>query len=193
MANIVRFRTIWNNFPGAPGYTNLYVSGAEDPTVAATTASALRDFWVAIDGLIPTGTQLQVQGTADVIEDTTGQIVDQVSFTTPTPVTATGAGAYSGTSGALIDWLTSTYRNGRRVRGRSYIVPIVASAYDTNGSLLTGTITTLTGAAQAWLAATDGASVVWSRPTATHPVGGSSVINSSAVPDLAVVMRSRRT
>lgn len=193
MANIVRFRTIWSNFPGAPGYTNWYVSGAEDPTVAAGAASAAHDFWDAIKAMLPTGTALQVQGVADVINDATGELAGQVSYTPPAQVTGTGPGAYSGASGALVDWLTLTYRNGRRVRGRSYIVPVISQYYENNGSLTAAGISTLTGAATSLLAALDGSMRVWSRPTPTHPTGASSVITAATVPDLAVVMRSRRT
>lgn len=193
MANIVRFRTIWSNFPGAPGYSNMYVSGAEDPTVAAGAASAIHDFFDAVRVYVPSGTTLQVQGVGDIIDDATGQITGQVSFTQPASSAGSGTGVYSGASGVLVDWLTATYRNGRRVRGRTYIVPVTSTAYDSNGSIATGVLNAVTSAATTLLAALDGSMVVWSRPTAAHPTGGSSVITGATVPDLAVVMRSRRT
>lgn len=193
MANITRIKTVWSNFPGAPGYSSFYYNGAEDPTVASGAAGVVHDFWNAIKGLVPVGLQWQIQGVADIIDPATGHIVDQISITQPPFVQATANGTYSGTSGGLVDWLTTVYRGGRRVRGRTYIVPLGANTYGDDGSLIAATVNTLQTAANDFLAGTDGANVVYSRPTPAHPVGTASQITAATVPDLAVVMRSRRT
>lgn len=193
MATIYRVKAVWTNFPGAPGYSNFYGTGSGDPVVAATWAAAIAQFFSSIKALLPIGTTITVPGSEDELNSDNGQITDQIAFTAPAPVVGTGSGSFSGTSGGLVSWQTAAFRGGRRVRGRTYLVPLVNTSYDTTGSLGTTTIATIQAAANAYLSAVDGTGIVYSRPTPANPVGAASVIAVAQVPDLAVVMRSRRT
>ena len=54
-----------------------------------------------------------------------------------------GQGGFAAGVGARVVWETGAVRNGRRVRGSTFVVPIWSSAYETNGTLHTATINDL--------------------------------------------------
>lgn len=192
MASIYRARALWQGWPGAPGYSNFYASGVGDPTVGASWVASIQALFEAVKTYLPSGLTITMEGVIDEFEDSSGQLTDQIAVTVPTPTTGSGIGNYSGASGLLISWVTGTFVNGRRSRGRTYFVPLVSTAFDAQGSASTGAVTAFTNAANAYMTANDGALRVFRRPTPKHPVGGQATITSAFVPDLAVVMRSRR-
>jgi hypothetical protein len=186
MATIARVRTIWQNWPGAPGYTNMYC------LTPSSTVPAIRTFFDAVKAILPTGMTLQVPGVGDLLDDNTGAITGQWSTTVPTVVTCTGAGNYAGNAGAVVSWLTGVVINGRRPQGRTFLVPIISGAMDSGGSLSGSTIATVQTAATALVTSAAGDLVIWHRPVAGG--GGSNApISGIRVPDLAASMRSRRT
>lgn len=198
-----RVNCAWQNWPGAPGLTTLYVTDATQ-----TKIDAIRTFFNALAGMIPSGLTIQVPASGDELNIGDGTIAATWSVaTTPTVVTGSGAGAYAGNAGAVIHWLTTAVINGRRLRGRSFIVPIISTQFESNGSLTSAAISTLTTAATN-LSTTLGTSlVVYSRPVFAHTKydpktgtptavpsrGGSTAsVTGIRVPDLAVSLRSRR-
>lgn len=195
VANIARLSVAWQNWPGAPGVTQLYF----DPTTSMQPqVDAVRAFFFSIQGLLPTGLTINVPASGDLLEATTGQISGTWSTaTTPLTVTGAGTGNYAGNAGAVVHWLTTTVVDGRRLRGRTFIVPLVAIAYDTAGSLAATANTTLTNAAATLVTSSAGSMQVWHRPAKATPTkaahaGSTAVVTSSRVPDLAVSLRSRR-
>jgi hypothetical protein len=188
MTDMARVRCVWQNWPGAPGISTFYL--ANPPTQAQI--DAIRAYFNSLVTLLPSGLTITVPQTGDVIDDISGLITGSWSVgTPPVVVTGTGAGAYAGNAGAVTHWLTGLVVNRRRVRGRTFLVPLISTAYDTAGSLATATITTLSGAATTLLAALGSNWRVWHRP-AKGLGGGSGVVTSFRVPDLAVSLRSRR-
>jgi hypothetical protein len=189
VAQLSRVSVAWQNWPGAPGSTVFY--GLATAMVQAD-VDAVRTFFDAIKQYLPSGLTITVPSSGDNIDDATGDIVGSWSVATPPiVVTGTGAGAYAGNAGAVVHWLTDDVVNGRRVRGRSFLVPLVSTAYDTGGSLIAGAMTILSNAAGALVTASAGAFQIWHRP-APPAAGSSHAITSHRVPDLAVSMRSRR-
>lgn len=186
MANLVEIKAVWSNWPGAPGYSTFYFDTAQ-----TTAPASVRAFFEALKSGLPTGLTVQVAGSGDIIDDSTGRINNSWSTTTPAAVVGTGAGVYSGASGSVVHWLSSTVLNGRRLRGRTFIVPTVGSNFDTNGSLSSAWITILNNAASGLLAAESGLMRVWHRPSA-FAGGSSGPVTGFSVPDLGVVLRSRR-
>ena len=184
---ILRIRSTWQNWPGAPGITDFYTN---DLTVA-TYVPVVRSFWDAIKALLPNGISIQVSGAADEINEVNGQLVGSQSTTTPAAVLGTAAGAYAGASGAVVNWNTSGVISGKRVRGKTFLVPLVG-VNDTSGSLTTGTITSLQTAAAGLITGFGGTLVVFARPR-EFTGGQAHVVTSASVPDLAAVLRSRRT
>lgn len=206
MAILGRLNVAWQNWPGAPGLTQLYF---DDTSSMQTNADAVRAFFDAVKALLPSGLSITVPGSGDRIEAADGTIQGSWSIATPPAVvTATGAGAYAGNAGAVIHWLTSGIVAGRRVRGRTFLVPTIATTFETNGSLTAGSITTMTTAANALITATTPNMKVWSRPVKAHTeydrttgqptvvsarAGSGVTVNGMRIPDLAISLRSRRT
>lgn len=190
---ILRITAEWNGFRGAPGYSNFYFDGQtaieEDPEAAAL---ALKTFFDAVAGKIPGGVSVTIRPTADNVDETTGAIVGQVDFVAPSASNGTGTTSYSAASGAVVNWNTTAYRNGRRVRGRTFLVPLSTEAYDANGDLATTALNALRPAATALVDNPGPAPLmVWSRPGASGP-GEAHPVTSATVPDFGAILRSRR-
>lgn len=189
MSSISRVTASWQNWPGAPGITQFYYQGA-GPTQAFV--DGVRTFFFTLSTFLPTGLTVQVNGSGDVFNDNTGAITDVWSVaTTPSVVTGGGAGNYAGNAGAVINWLTEVVHGRRRLRGRTFIVPLVSTAYDVQGSLSSGALAGLNTAANGLITAGAGLFVVWAKP---KPATGFAVghVTSARVPDLAATLRSRR-
>jgi hypothetical protein len=190
-----RYVVSWQNWPGAPGISTFFT----DPAAGQPDPAPLRTFFDAIKAYLPSGLTITVPGSGDLIEETTGHLSGTWSVTpTPTQITCTGSGAYAGNAGGVIHWLSSDIVNGRRVRGRTFLVPLIGSAFETNGSPISTYLTALTTAATNLLASSTWHPVVWARPFAGTPqdpttrVGSKHAATSYRVPDLAISLRSRR-
>lgn len=204
MADLARVNVSWQNWPGAPGVSTFYFTN----TAMQANVDALRAMFNSCAGLLPSLLTITVPGSGDVINDVDGKITGSWSVTTPpTVVTGSAAGQYAGNSGAVIHWLTGSVLGGRRVRGKTYMVPLV-SAYEANGSLLASAITTLTNAANTFITAVTPNFRIFVRPVEAHTeydkktgqpkaivgkTGGNYNVSSVRIPDLAVSLRSRRT
>ena len=189
MADIARVRAAWQNWPGAPGVSTFYLNNP--PTQAQI--DAIRSFFNALITLLPSGLTITVPGSGDVLDDATGHINGAWSVATPPAVvTGTGAGNYAGNAGMCAHWLTNSVLLGRRIKGTTFLVPMISTAFSTDGSPGTSALSTV-GTAAAGLVTGVGANMkVWHRPT--HFAGGSSyTVTGSSVPDLAISLRSRRT
>lgn len=200
MTDMLRIKLKWDSFTGGPGYTNFHMrdfsEGGVDPAWAQPAVDRVQEFATAIKGLLPAGATLQVSGDVEVIEAENGQLQDVLTATQPALITSTGPSfvAYSGATGGVITWRTAGIRNGRRVRGRTFIVPMHGQAYGTNGTLDSATITTLGTAATGLLATGITPRMgIFTRPSAPGATDGSwSFATSFSVPDMAAVLRSRR-
>jgi len=189
MASMMRFHCAWQNWPGAPGVSTFYAEAGAD---VSTITDALRAFYQALVTFLPTGLTIQVPSSGDIISDVDGSITGAWSDGTPVAlVTGTAAGVYAGNAGAVVHWLTGGVVNGRRVRGRTFLVPLIGSSFDANGSLSAATITAITNAASTLVAAIGTNMLVWHRPK-TPAIGSSFDVSAFRVPDLAISLRSRR-
>jgi hypothetical protein len=106
-------------------------------------------------------------------------------------VAASGAVSHAAGTGAYVNWKTSLVIGRRRLQGRTFMAPLINSAYDGQGTILAGNLTTLTTAAATLV--TGGKTRLWHRP---NPIGAAngqaSVISTSQVPDQVTSLRSRR-
>lgn len=184
---VLRQRITWGNFPGAPGYSNFF----SRELIGTTQANALHVFFDAIKGFMPTGLQWTFPTTGDKIDESTGKITGSTSLPVLAPVTATGTGTYSGAAGAVVNWTSDTFTNGHRRRGRTFLVPIIASQFDTNGSLATACQSALQAAAGVLWNTTKPDFIIFRYP---RPGLGASyaTVDGYNVPDLTAVLRSRR-
>lgn len=203
MASLDRVRVKWvGTFTGQPGVSTFYFLDA------AAHLSHLKDLYGLILNYIPTDVTILVENAGETIESTTGDAVGSWTGTDPGAAPGADSGTYAAPLGALFQWNTDTYLSGRRLRGRTYIVPLGASAFDADGNLDNGFLGVARGAAASQLALFAGDLVVWQRPRPAFPSwtdkygrfhsavaargGGYAAATSSAMPDFAAVLRSRR-
>jgi len=206
MTTLYRIRTIWSGFTGAPGYTNMYF-GATDPLQAGadTAATAVNTFWTAIKSALPLAVTLNVESAVALIEDTTGEQTDELTLTaTPATVQGVLSERFASPAGVCVTWNTATFKEGRKVKGRTYLVPVTSSVFENNGTVDNTYRTTLQTAASA-LVTGPGAFVVYARhrdaqtaeesPTGKarpERMGVGALVTSAAIKDKVTVLRSRR-
>lgn len=182
-----RYRVSMTNWPGAPGTMTFYLG------TAVTDFSPIRTFLNTCSAFVPNGLSFVFPSSVDQFDETTGTLTSTLALTPLTTVTsAAAAGAYAGSAGALIRWVTGSFINGRRVQGRTYLVPMRSPSFGTDGSIDSTTLTSIQTAAAAMIASFGSDLKVWHRPSPGGSNGSAVTVNSATVPDVAVVMRSRR-
>lgn len=206
MTTLYRLRSIWTGFAGAPGYSNHYFGTTDPLTAGAQTAGAdLAVFWNTVKTLMPDDVHITIESAVALIEDITGEQTGELALSpAQAPLIGTQTGGYLAPAGGTVMWSTPNYLFGRRVKGRTYLVPLAASASDTGGTLTAAAVTTIQGAATALVAAASHL-VVYTRPREaksaaesptgkeiTHRDGSSSGVTSAVVRNTAAVLRSRR-
>lgn len=202
MVSLMRVTARWNGFPGAPGYSVFHLrdfdsgtGGNDIPTAAQAGAAALRirGFFDAIKGILPSVATIQVSGEVEVVDSETGNLIDAVSAGVPGVVTGGITGVYASPVGAVVNWRTGSVRNGRRLRGRTFIVPMAGSQF-ASGILLPAAQTTIQTAASALADSTQTPDLfVFGRPTSSGASDGvAAVVTGAQVPSLAAILRSRR-
>jgi hypothetical protein len=127
----------------------------------------------------------------DIIDDSTGALTGSwTAGSTPATVTGSSGSVYIAPSGLVVNWQTGTIVAGRRLRGKTFLVPGPNGSAD--GTPTTANLSTLTTAATTLIASTGGLRV-FHRP---NPVGSSTGVSALAtaaqVPDKFVILRSRR-
>lgn len=191
--DMLRITARWSGFPGAPGYSNFFFAGGggligDQNQVAERVMDAFR----GITTQLAAGTIINIEPEAAVVDSDTGAVTDFRNVDTITPVEASSAGPYAGPTGAVINWRTNDLRNGRRIRGRTFLVPLGAQVYDTEGTLSVAALQDLNEFAETIRGVDlDSEFGVWSRPI-NGSGGVFASVTSHNVPDLAAVLRSRR-
>lgn len=202
MTNMLKVKARWHGFTGSPGYSNFFFREWSDGSYTPTTAEAsaavakVHNFFDSLKTGLPPVVNVQVEQEVEVIEDTNGQISSILTAAAKPNVVGTATTAqYSAASGACITWLTGGVRNGRRVRGRTFLVPLSNVIYDVNGTLSATWLQNIQYSAS--ILTTDDASTptfgVYSRPSGPGATDGTwQIATGSRVPDMAAVLRSRR-
>ena len=200
MAQMAKVTINWSGLPGGPGYTNLYFQDISGPTNVDQTlvdsAVSKTDAWLGVfRASLPNSITTGVSATVEAVDETTGALV---GFWTGTPATAavgTGGASYAAPTGAVVSWYTSTVRNGRRIRGRTFMVPLANSAFEADGSLVASKITAWNTATNTLIATGASAELgVWSRPSSPGGSDGDwALVTSFRIPDMAAILTSRRS
>jgi hypothetical protein len=79
------------------------------------------------------------------------------------------------------------------VRGTTFVVPIMAASYQSDGTIDNGVVTAVQSAAQTLGVTGANPLVIYSRPSTAHPVGQQQTVTGATVPDKVSWLRSRRT
>jgi hypothetical protein len=161
----------------------------------APPVAALKTAFSTHASLFSSGLNITFPGSGDTIEDTTGGL-DSV-WTSPGGgvVNGTTAGTTVAGVGACIGWTTGGIVQGskgpRKLRGRTFLVPLAATAWDVNGTFSAAKLTELQALANEIQAS--GPLAIWHRPTSLAAANGNSYgVLSNKVRDKAAVLRSRR-
>lgn len=186
MASLYRLTVRMDGWPGAPGYMTFY----------ALTATPFRSAVIAfVDDVresMPSVISLTVPNQIDVLEDSTGELQGIETEGTEYQAFGTAVGTFAAPAGACVTWITNAFVNGRRVRGRTFLVPLQGAAFQADGTIASATLTALRDAAIDLFTACDLA--VWHRPTTPSGSDGSAhEVTGSSVADRAAILTSRRS
>lgn len=185
MADVVRVRVEWNGLTGLPGISTFYV-GTTDADI-----SELVTFYTAIKGLWTPGLTWTIPNTGDVLDTASGELTGTHIFTGAGSVSSSGtAGDYAAGVGCRVRWLTADVKAGRRVRGTTFLTHFKTNNFDTTGTILAASLTTIQTAASA-LVASGSPWGVYSRPV--NGAGGSfHAWNAATVPDKVAWLSTRK-
>lgn len=172
--------------------TVLYFSASDNP---APPTAGIRAAFDVLKPSMPNGLTIQLPSAGDIIDDTTGNLAGTWSVAVAETTTMTGGTNAAAGVGACIGWSTGGIVPGkkgpRRLRGRTFIVPLPTDSYEANGTLNSGTLTSLNGFATALQAA--GPLAIWHRPSsATATDGNSYGVQTHRVADKVAILTSRR-
>lgn len=198
---LLRTKAQWS-IPGAGTAYSVFHFGTSDvdepdQTNADQAVAKTRKFFDDLKVALPNQVTVQALGEAEQLNEATGTLLHVWSVATPAIVQGTAAAAtgWSAPTGAVASWTTQGIRNGRRIRGRTFIVPLTTGAYDTNGTLRPGEHAVINAAAQnIWDIDDTVQFSVYARPTVG--VGGDGIaypVQSHRVPDMCAILRSRRS
>lgn len=199
MGNILKVTAAWSGFTGSPGYSNFFFRetnpGASWDAGAFAAADKVHTFFNELKHIAPPNVAWKINTDVPVIDEFTGEMVDIASAGPRATLVSTGpVQSYSAATGAVVTWRTSGVRNGRRVRGRTFIVPAGYVTLQTDGTLTPEAVANYQAAANGLLAPNaDRSFVVWARPTAVGAADGiAHKVISATVPDKVAVLKSRR-
>lgn len=191
VANLQEIRVTITGLDGGPGVAVFYA-----PDLDTTAVAALVTFFSSVKNLHPGGVSWTVPGTGDLINEANGDLVGTWTQAGSGTQTSTSAvAAYAAGVGACIQWQTSGIVHKRRVRGKTFLVPLLAANYENNGTILAAAVTTMQNAANALVAASN--LQIWSRPfdgTPTNPArsGAGYEVTAGVVLDRVARLRSRQ-
>lgn len=185
MADIQRVKVVWSGWTGSPGLTILY--GADGAALSA----GFRTFINGIKADLPDNVIITFPTSGDIVNDLTGDLNGAWTGGAVSNVTGTDPGNFFTAAGVGIRWNTTAIVFGRRLRGRTFLVPTTAAMWDTNGNLVPASVVGLQASVDAFVTANSPNFKVWSRPQ-TDRGGTSATVTNGAVIPKGVVLRSRR-
>jgi hypothetical protein len=188
----------WTGFQGGPGYTNLAFDDFTEGDVtqaivdgAIGKTDAWLDAWV---GLFPAGLSYVISPSVEIVNTQTGALEGYMTGTPDLTRVGTSVGHYAGGSGACINWYTTAIRNGRRIRGRTFMVPLGNYALGDNGTIDDPRLVGMIDATTLFMNDTRAGELgVWARPTAPGAADGRwAPVESFRINDKVAQLRSRR-
>lgn len=186
MAPINRMRTAWTGVAGLPGVTTMYCLDTD------AYIEELSTFWNNIKGHIPNAITLTIEPAGDIIEESTGVLTGAWTHDALDGTVGTSSEDFNETTGLVVNWLTDDVAGGRRVRGKTYLVPMDISIYDVGGHLDTGIVAGVQAHCDEHVTAAADNFVIWHRPGGSTP-GSYHAVTSAHVSAASAYLKSRRT
>lgn len=158
--------------------------------VVSPAAAALAAF-TAAQPVVPGGVSIVVPTTGDVIDAATGDLTGVWSAPGDGGTVAGTTTAFAAAGvGACVTWETEGIVNSRRVRGRTFWVPMPAGYYEADGTIMQTALDELNEFGASLVAS---GLTVWHRPTTSGGSDGSSHdATSYRVRDRVAFLSSRR-
>jgi hypothetical protein len=155
----------------------------------------LHDFFGVLLGLMPAGVTINMPTTGPRINPVNGDLVGSWIRASTSTMSGSAGTTYAAGVGASVRWETGVVLDGHRVRGRTYLVPLVSAIFDADGTLMFSQQALILNAALATVTAMGTNMQVWHRPstTGTPHVGSAVPVTTAAVPDRPAILRSRRS
>lgn len=200
---IIRVLANWTGFPGAPGYSSFHFSsdggfwdggilGDGAQVAAQAAADRVISAFNECAAYFPKIVRIRTDPEVSIIDSDTGETLGAVDIDGDTVAGIAPNDDYAGPTGAVVNWRTNDYRFGRRIRGRTFLVPIAGSSYDSDGTLGNAALQNIRAFGEEMVGSSGGPEFgVWSRPRDGEG-GVFATVTNSSVPDKAVVLRSRR-
>lgn len=159
----------------------------------------LKTFFSAIAGWLPSTVTISFPTTGDTIDDTTGHLVGSWSGAVNTPVTGGANTPYSNRAGVAVGWLTNVivppggiYKTSHRVKGRTFLVPLAGTIWDSADGTLSGAgLSSLNTSATALISNCAGHLQVWHRPSPGGSDGRAATVLSCRIKDHSAALLSR--
>lgn len=191
--SILQVTVLWSGFTGAPGYTNLYFRNSG--LVQTAVNNAVDAVFNLLEDVAPyEGNDVTWTISSEVkeVDETTGDLIALHSpSSTPTPVVGAMNDLGPIPAGLCVSWGTNGVHDGRRVRGRTFFVPLGFLAWEGDGTPASGTMTAFRAAATAFKDDSGSEFVIWARPAPGVP-GAAYEVVSATVRDRAAILTSRR-
>src|SRR5262245_47744302 len=132
MSDIWRLRVAWSGPAGTgPGLSTFYTS-----VLPVGLPASVKAFFDALKLMFPTGVSFDIPNSGDRITVETGALSGAWSVSSGGGiVSGTGTGTWAAGVGARVVWTTSSIVGTRRVKGATFLCPIVTAGYDNAGTL----------------------------------------------------------
>lgn len=194
-----RYKAFWSIPNAGPSVSTFHLENDGASNLQAA-ADAIRVFFNNRAALLPNEVTVTFDSTVDVLDPSTGTLVGSQPVTSPALVTGSGTGTWAAGSGVRLDWLTDGFLAGRRVKGRTFLVPAVGGAFGTDGRVLQTQVAATNGSAGTLisaLAANSTALGIWARPfdgssEAPPRAGSFHVVTGASASSLAATLRGRK-
>lgn len=153
--------------------------------------AAFRAMMVTASTAFPSELQWTFPTSGVTINEATGDVDGDWADGTPVgALTAGGSGTWVNGVGTRVKWTTGAVFDGRHVVGSTFLVPLLASAYEGAGNIQAAYLSTLSGAANTFVGAAG--LRIWARPRGLT-AGQSFAVNGYSLPDKVSWLRGRRT
>lgn len=183
-----QYRALWSTPGGGVGFSVFHFQDVVSTTEAQNTANAIRTFFNGVAGILPDDVVITFDPEV-VVLDLAGALVTVFPVTPPASVTGGSTSTFNRAAGVRIDWNTGHIVAGRRLKGRTYLVPVASTTFDTVGIVTSAASTAILAAANALITATSSIKplTIWSR---THGIMWA--VDSAAVPGKGAILTGRR-
>lgn len=182
---------VWNVPGGGVGYSVFHCESIATQSQANGFVAAVRAAFMAANFIAKIPNEVSFAGENEVRGlGLDGSLTSVFPVGGGSSIVGTSAAQWAAAAGGRVNWETGTVLLGRRLRGRTYIVPMDINAYDTNGTLSASGIQALNDFAVAYktnMAAAGLVPTVWSP---THAFQAPIVDHN--VPDKTAILRGRR-